>query len=847
MMAWLRRRLRPDLLIAGSILLLLFAGVHAADRIVDEKIEAEAVATAIKSAERDARLLIEYWTSIQGRIAQLQAQARTITLAQRAGDQAAMEFGLDRLRLVMQALNNGFVQVAGVDVRGDVEWSSLEGSILGRPPINLIEREHIKAILQDRRDSFVGQPVVGKVSGKRTIQFASAEHADDGTLIGVGVVSFELTRAEDLARGIVRNDHDAVTLLRQDGRDGIVLARSDGKAIGTKIVDLEGLFAREPGSQIDISRSMSPVDGIRRIVVHQDVPGGQLSVLVALDETTALHDARIFEARLQNGGYLTCFLLTLLVASALIAWRQARSKEALRLRIGSQSARDDLLHEIADQSQDLIAVLDENLRYIFVNAASRVVAGVEPADAIGRRADDFVASDATDGILTRLGSAARDADSYRFMLPINHLDGGIRWLEFEMSRIGLPAAQEAARHGWFLIARDVTSRKTAEEAVQRANDDFRTLARSSPGSLYRTELRKNGRHRVLYRICNDRMNLGYAESSWLEPGFVRSILHPDDLPIYDQFTAKLFHDTDAVAEYRLQHKDGNYIWRRDTAAAMAPGDEVSIVSGYALDITTKKEQAAKLDQARRMLSLGELASGLGHEIGQPLMAISLAAENAIMDLDQDRPNVSGAMRRLDMIASLTSRAGAIIDNMRSFGRKESQATVLTRLSDIVADALDTVRGRLAQERIEAVVDVQPSLPPVVVPPLLFQQVLINLIANACDAYRDSRAPDTAEPRKVWIVGKTDTGRILLQIRDRAGGIPPEMIDRVFEPFFTTKGAVSGTGLGLSVCYAIIRQAGGLLSVRNETDGAVFEISLPLAATSPGIAGGHRGRSLVAPG
>lgn len=96
-----------------------------------------------------------------------------------------------------------------------------------------------------------------------------------------------------------------------------------------------------------------------------------------------------------------------------------------------------------------------------------------------------------------------------------------------------------------------------------------------------------------------------------------------------------------------------------------------------------------------------------------------------------------------------------------------------------------------------------------------------------------------------LLGKQENGRILLQIKDRAGGIPPERIDRVFEPFFTTKGA--GTGLGLSVCFAVIRQAGGMLSVRNAADGAIFEISLPLSASPAGTASGRRGKSLVAPG
>ena len=846
----MRRLLQPDFLIAAIVLALLFAGVHAAGRVVDVKIEAEAVATAIKSAERDARLLVEYWTSIEARIAQLQELAQTVTLAQVAGDQAAVNRDLDRLRLVMQASNSGFVQVAAANTHGDVIWASIEGSNTALAPVNLNDREHIQAILKDRLDKFVGQPVVGKVSGKRTIQFAAAERAVDGTLIGVGVVSFDLTRAEDLARGIIRNDHDAVTLLRRDGKDGTVLARSDGQAIGTKIAGLDMLFASGPNSAIGISHSVSPVDGIRRIVVRQDVPGGSLSVLVGLDETTALHDADAFQARLQHGAYLTCFLLTLLVAAALIVWRQARSTEAMRVRMGSQAARDDLLHEIADQSQDLVAVLDEDLQYIFVNSASRIVAGVEPADAIGKHAREFVVPEARADIRARLDANPQDAGPFRFMLPINHANGEVHWLEFEMSRIGLPEVQGSPRHGWFLIARDVTGRKAAEEAVQRANDDFRTLARSSPGSLYRTELRRDGHHRILYRICNDRMNLGYDEKSWLEPGFVRTIVHPDDMPIYDQFTEKLFHDTDAVAEYRLRHRDGYYIWRRDTATGTDPRGEVSIVSGYALDITANKEQATKLEQAQRMLSLGELASGLGHEIGQPLMAISLAAENAIMDLEQAQPNIAKATDRLDLIANLTSRAGAIIDNMRAFGRKETKTTAWTRPCDSVSDALDTVRGRLVQERIEAVIDVPPTLPSVLVPPLLFQQVLINLIANACDAYRersDFRPPvRDEEARKVWIVGKAENRHVLLQVKDRAGGIPPDMADRVFEPFFTTKGSERGTGLGLSVCYAIVRQSGGMLSVRNEDGGAIFDISLPLSDRPGDARDSHPGKPLMAP-
>ena len=112
-----------------------------------------------------------------------------------------------------------------------------------------------------------------------------------------------------------------------------------------------------------------------------------------------------------------------------------------------------------------------------------------------------------------------------------------------------------------------------------------------------------------------------------------------------------------------------------------------------------------------------------------------------------------------------------------------------------------------------------------VPALLFQQVLINLIGNACDAYMDTRHPET-DGRTIRIEAQTDSGQIRLQVMDQAGGVHPDMIGHIFEPFFTTKGPDKGTGLGLAVCYGIVRQAGGRLSVRNEAGGAVFEILLP---------------------
>ena len=137
---------------------------------------------------------------------------------------------------------------------------------------------------------------------------------------------------------------------------------------------------------------------------------------------------------------------------------------------------------------------------------------------------------------------------------------------------------------------------------------------------------------------------------------------------------------------------------------------------------------------------------------------------------------------------------------------------------------------MARERLEVatahvIVDVPADLPTVRLQPMLFQQVIVNLIGNACDAYQDTKKDGL---RTVRIAGRVVRDHVILRIEDRAGGLSPDVIGRVFEPFFTTKGPRSGTGIGLSLCYAIVLQAGGTMSVHNESGGAVFEVALPIA-------------------
>ena len=833
MITCIRRWFPTDLLVAGIVLGLLLGGVHSGYRMIAAHDEREATDAAIAVADRDAQILAGYFQQVQEQVARLHGLARIVSLAQRSGDHLAMERALADLRLAMSNSIPGMRVVAAADTNAEITWDTASG-FTGRRDIK--NREHATAILRDGKEVFVGEAVSGLLSHEPTIPFAAALRDENGTLIGLTAVAFDPARAMQIARKIADHPNDATTLVRGDGK---VLIRSDSHGIGTRIHHRDPSFAPWGDSGIEVARGSSPVDGMPRIAVRQHVPGGDLSVIVGMDEVTALAQVRQDRAGLWDYALLLGAALSLLVAAAFMAWRLYRRNQAQRLYAGSQQARDDLLHEIAGNSPDLIGVIDQDFQYLTVNDASLEILGLPPSVAIGRRVGVHLGSDGTNALEQWLVSVSDTTGNTRLTLPVAHRDGHIVWLELQASRIRLPSVAAGTsdryppgeRFGWFFVGRDVSARKTAQLALEQANESLSAVVHSAPGALYRAEVPVEGVRRVIFTGTAGPGPglLGYTSEEWKTHQFADAIIHPDDLPLLLQHRRDLARKGDATAEYRFRRKDGGYVWVRNTGHAVYAPDGSYHVTGYIVDISAEKNQADKLAQAQHLLGLGQLASGLGHELGQPLMVISVAAEVAKSALREGASGIPKAEERLDRIVAMTVRAGMIIDNMHDLARGTSTEVMRVRLPDCLAEAVDMARDQLEAAAVNAIVDVPADLPEVRLKPGLFQQVIVNLIGNACDAYGDTSKDG---PRTVRIVGYSAKGQVILRVEDRAGGLPADVIGRVFEPFFTTKGPRGGTGLGLSLCYAIVRQAGGTMSVHNESAGAVFEIVLPIAQPDP---------------
>ena len=263
-------------------------------------------------------------------------------------------------------------------------------------------------------------------------------------------------------------------------------------------------------------------------------------------------------------------------------------------------------------------------------------------------------------------------------------------------------------------------------------------------------------------------------------------------------------------------------------------DESGQGSGFwtiVTDITEQRNTNAQLVQAAKLATLGEMSTGMAHELNQPLNVISLAASNLRFSLEQAAsPGSENRLAKLDRIDSAVRRAAGIIDHMRAYGRLSGEGLSPIELGAVVAGASDLMSEQLKLANITLINQFPDGDFKVMGNSIQLEQVLINLINNAKDAISD-----TGGPGEIIVDAETIQQRILLRVSDTGGGIPEHALPHIFEPFFTTKPVGEGTGLGGSISYGIIRDMQGDIWAENLPQGARITVSLPLLQSKSQIA------------
>jgi C4-dicarboxylate-specific signal transduction histidine kinase len=241
------------------------------------------------------------------------------------------------------------------------------------------------------------------------------------------------------------------------------------------------------------------------------------------------------------------------------------------------------------------------------------------------------------------------------------------------------------------------------------------------------------------------------------------------------------------------------------------------------ELRDKQEQ---LVQAGKLATLGELTTGIAHELNNPLNNIGLYVGNVIdrIKLGQTETEQDSMLRELVATLEQVRKATEIITHLRTFGRAASVVFEPVAIGDVIRRSLSLMQEQLRLRQITVELELPPDRVTVYGNPIQLEQVFINLLTNARDALAD--APE----RVIRIACAVREPYLRVTFSDSGPGIPPGLEQRIFDPFFTTKEVGAGTGLGLSITYGIITEHAGTISVESaDGRGARFLLELPLAS------------------
>ena len=377
----------------------------------------------------------------------------------------------------------------------------------------------------------------------------------------------------------------------------------------------------------------------------------------------------------------------------------------------------------------------------------------------------------------------------------------------------LELSNEELRTAYEQLERSQAELEQKNAELRASEEKYRTLIESANDAIFVLEPTFGT---VLE--CNDRASAltGYSKTE-MRKMRLTDFCDSENRPAVEQHLREIREkEAGTLSALYLFSRTGERVPVEISSRLVAYGESKAIL-GIARDLTEKKRMEQQLLQAEKLSALGELVSGVAHELNNPLTGILGYSE---LLLQSPAPPDRETLARIHREAERMRR---IVQNLLAFARRSKPEKIPTQVNDLLYQIMELMEYEMRVNNVRVITNLDTSIPCVLADPHQLQQVFLNLINNAYQAMLPGGGTLT-----LTTAHDPQTRRVRVGFTDTGVGIPPEYLGRIFDPFFTTKEVGQGTGLGLSLSYGIVKEHGGEIRVTSRVgEGSTFQVELPV--------------------
>jgi PAS domain S-box-containing protein len=461
-----------------------------------------------------------------------------------------------------------------------------------------------------------------------------------------------------------------------------------------------------------------------------------------------------------------------------------------------------------DSFQDMCFLISENGELVALNKSSFTTLNLSSENISGSNFFDLLEPSSVNKTKNTIAKAVK---SNNFTSCFSKLKLKEKIIDINLS---ITPYSFAERSLYFIIARDITSEKLKEVEFLR----FYYVAENTVNPL---------------QIADPKGKMVYVNQAFVDAsGFTKEELIGKNPNVFSsgkhsrKFWMNMWNTINSgkvwVGEVENRRKSGDPFYTQLLISPILDNEgKIYGFFGIHRDLSEKKLLEKQLIHTQKMESIGTLAAGVAHEVGNPLASIS-----ALVQVVQRSTSDEFAKEKLELIKKQVTRISKIIRDLVDFSRPSNYELRLTDINQNIVEAIEIIKVGAKAKDIIFDVDLHNNIPLLPLISDQIQQIFVNILLNAVDAIAEIK--DTHIQHRIFVKSSITEENVIIVFKDTGGGIPEDNLNKVFEPFFTTKKEGKGTGLGLWVSYGIVKSFQGDIKVESkQKKGTTFTIILPI--------------------